>query len=498
MIVAFSFIYIHYNLSLQKKILNMKSKLLFILLIITANVTAENKQDSLDIINQLYQEDSYTIEESENKPEESYNDFVYTPQKSVFNVPIEIEVKAVQKALNDNFTGLIYEDNVIEDDSLKLKVWKNGEFKLNYVDDTLTTEIPIKLWATKRFGIAGITYTDREIDAAITVKLQSKLQISKSWGVLSKSKFISYKWDKKPTTKLVGIDVPITYIVDHILNSNKKELELLIDNGIKNNLPTQDYAKQLWAQIQDPIPVEVDSYQAWINMRPTNILMKPIKGEDKKIKTGFSIECNVDVTVGSNNVKNKYITPLPECRLNSKMVPGWQLNLLANIPYSIMDSLAIQNLRGQAFGEGKHSIYVDMVHTYGSGEFLAIELFVHGFINGSIYLTGKPYYDKENVSIRLKEVAYSFKTKNILHKALNMVVKPILKNKLEKKFELPMQENFYLIEQMGQSNILNSQWDDNVFTSGEIKKVEGGDIYITKSGIQAAISVEGTLNVIYK
>lgn len=447
---------------------------------------------------QINEENQLSITDTTNKPTEDYNDFIYTPQRSVFNVPVEISVDALQKSLNENLKGLVYEDNVIEDDSLKIKIWKTGDFTIAFSNDTLTTEIPIKLWAMKRFGIAGFTYTDREIEAAISIKLQSRLQISKSWGIISNTKLVNYKWDRKPTTKLAGIDIPLTYIIDHALDSNKRKLELLIDESIKSKISTREYAVQLWKQIQDPIPVEADSYKAWINLRPTNILMKPLKGEGNLVKTGFGVQCDVEVTVGDQPLKRSYTSTLPECKLNNSMQPGWELNLLANVPYSVIDSLAMDNLRGQALGEGRHTIFVDKVHTYGSGNFLAIELLVHGFVNGNIYLTGIPYYDKDKVSIRLRDVAYSFKTKNLLHKTINIVVKPILKNMLEKKFEMPMQDNFYLIEQMGTSELLNNKWAENVFTSGNITKVDGGDIYITKTGIQAALSIEGQLIVNFK
>ena len=113
-------------------------------------------------------------------------------------------------------------------------------------------------------------------------------------------------------------------------------------------------------------------------------------------------------------------------------------------------------------------------------------------------MTGVPYYDQKDVAIKLKDVSYSLKTRNILHRAINLVIKPILKNKIEKKFELGMKDNFYLIEQMGQAEILNSQWAENVYTTGKITNVEGGDIYITKTGVQAALRIDGILNVLYK
>ncbi len=455
--------------------------------------------DSTAVINQLDSTRNFFIieEDSAGKPQESYKEFNYTPLLSKINVPIEVDVNAVQNTVNNTLKGLLFEDNNIEDDSLKLKVWKNGEFGIQFDGEIITVEVPLKLWIQKRIGIMGLTYRDQEIEAGITVKVRSRLQISKSWGLISKSEVVNYQWTQKPTAKIVGLNVPITYIVDNILKNNKETLENMVDKSIMSSIPTQDYVRELWETLQQPIPISTDDYKAWIVIKPNSILMKPINGNNGKITTGVNVECKIDVIVG-NSPRNIKIVSLPECRLNPRIEPGFELNILANIPYSIIDSVAMANVGNQPFGEGKHVVYVDQVKTYGQNDNLVIGLDMHGFVNGNIYLTGVPYLDKEEGTIRLKNIAYKFKTKNLLHSAINFVIKPILKNKIEKLFEIPMKENFYLIEQMANSSLMNTELAENVYTKGEVTKVEGGEIFISEAGVQAQLNIKGAFHVLYK
>ena len=37
----------------------------------------------------------------------------------------------IEKQLNKNLTGLIYEDDSLEDDKTKMKIWKTGKIKLD-------------------------------------------------------------------------------------------------------------------------------------------------------------------------------------------------------------------------------------------------------------------------------------------------------------------------------------------------------------------------------
>lgn len=469
-----------------------------ILLVLIASVTeAKNDNDSASIIKKIDKQESYTLEEEPgDKPEAKYLDYTYSPQISHFNVPLDIEVKAIQNAVNTAITDLIYEDNNIEDDSLMVKVRKDGSFLISFDNNQLTATVPLKIWAKKRFGIMGLSYTDREVNARIKVLIKSKLQIGKNWNILSKSEISNYEWVEQPTTSVAGVNVPITFIVDKVLSKNKKKLESALDNAIATNIPTKSYANDLWTEVQQSIPVQADSYKAWIRIQPSSILLKPLTGNNNIISTGFKIDCKVNVDL--NKPSQNKVLSLPECKLTSALTPGFDLNLLANIPYSIVDSVAYASLKGEPFGEGRHTIYVDTVNTYGQNDSIVIGLKIHGFVNGKIYLIGKPYFDQQNNSLRLREVSYKLKTKNILHKAINLIIKPILKNKIEKKLEVPLQENFYLIQQMANSKVMNSQWTTNVFTKGQITSIKGRKIYISPAGVQVDLSIVGELNVMYK
>ena len=113
--------------------------------------------DSMQISN-----DSIVLDSIE-RPEEIYDEKVFSPTTSTLHIPININIPLLEAKINNHFKGLIYEDNNIEDDSLMVKAWKERDFKITYVDNVLNYEIPVKIWIKKRFGL-GFTYTDQEIE----------------------------------------------------------------------------------------------------------------------------------------------------------------------------------------------------------------------------------------------------------------------------------------------------------------------------------------------
>ena len=59
------------------------------------------------------------------KPEpDDATPLVYENTPSYINMPISVKLKDIENQTNAVLSGLIYEDNNIEDDDIEMKVWK--------------------------------------------------------------------------------------------------------------------------------------------------------------------------------------------------------------------------------------------------------------------------------------------------------------------------------------------------------------------------------------
>lgn len=83
------------------------------------------------------------------RPEEAYSSFDYNPKPSTINVPFYLDMNDIQSMVNKKITGLIYEDNSLEDnnnDNIMVKAWKKEDFTIKYENNQLVYRIPLKLW----------------------------------------------------------------------------------------------------------------------------------------------------------------------------------------------------------------------------------------------------------------------------------------------------------------------------------------------------------------
>ena len=171
------------------------------------------------------------------------------------------------------------------------------------------------------------------------------------------------------------------------------------------------------------------------------------------------------------------------------------MNLVADIPYYVIDSIAKSTLVGMQLGEGRHSVTVDSLSVFGQDDKIVIGVRVSGFMNGDIYLKGVPYFEKETTSLRIKDVDYELDTRNILAKTVNLFYKKGLKRKLEEEFVFSLKDQFYLVKELSRSELFNAQLMENVAMNGFIDNLDVDGIYITARGLAIEVKLAGKMKL---
>ena len=478
---------------MQKRLINL---LILFNLSILFSFAQENFSEDIFPIDAI---DNLSVSErldsmTEDRPEEEYQEVIYTPRTSTLHIPLDINISFLEKKLNETFSGILYEDNVIEDDSIMVKAEKAKDFKIQYENNVLEYQVPIKFWIKKRFDL-GITYTDREIEGAIDLKFKTTINLSKDWKLITKTEIIEYSWIKKPVLKVGFVDLRITPIVDKIIRDNKRDILTTIDKALNEQVPLRTYAQSLWDLVQEPIDISTADYKAWIKTTPIQIYTTPIIGYQGKINTTFGVKCLMEVYLGNTPSFVRKESVLPPLTMYTKTDERFMMNILADVPFTVLDSMARVVMVGQTFGEGKKSVVVDSVEIFGQNDKLIVGLQVIGFINGLIYLECRPYYDQQTFSIRVKDVDYKIKTKNILAKIVNLFYKKGMKRRLEEELVFSLKDEYHLVKEMSRSELFNMEIVPNVKLDGFINDLNADNIFITKMGLKISMNLYGKLKI---
>ena len=145
----------------------------------------------------------------------------------------------IEKSINNHFKDIIYNDTSLVDDNLKLKVWKQQDLRFSLNGSHINCIMPLKIWVETGFRkkILGATFQQNyEANGAITLDVSIDYHIQNDWSVITSTKINDYTWTQKPTVKVAGTEMPITFISNIILKSLQKKIDKSIDEAIEKSM----------------------------------------------------------------------------------------------------------------------------------------------------------------------------------------------------------------------------------------------------------------------
>jgi hypothetical protein len=433
------------------------------------------------------------------KPPESYNAENHALKFSTINIPVEFDLKDLEKLVNKQFLGLVYADTSFENndkDNLMIKAWRMGDFRVSMIRNELFYKIPLRIWVKKKFEIGsfGISLSDtKEATAEIILKFRTRVTLNKNWTFSTMTFSDGYEWLSTPQIKLGGVSLPIPYIADLIVNGNLGAVNREIDKALGSLLDLRETMQKTWIDIQKPILLSPE-YKVWIKITPVEMSTVPLQSSTGIIDHSIGIKAITELTYGSEPEYNVNTT-LPEIRITSRMDNSFLINLPVDIPFEKINELARQQLVGYQVIQGKHKISVNDLTVYGNGDDLVIALKVSGSLNGTVYLAGKPYFDKDSSTVRIKDLDFDIRTKNVLYKSASWVFHQGLAQTIEKKLELPVGNQLGQIRNEIQSYLGQNRKMDIFMVDGTIRNLSLDNIIITKNSVKAYFILEGNLKV---
>ena len=429
------------------------------------------------------------------KPEAVYKKVDFKPKNSVVNIPIEISIKGLEKAINSQLTGLLYEDDSYtnnDNDNLKIKIWKEKEVKVSAYEDAFSYEVPLRLSIKVRYGALGI-YDYKEVNGSIQMDFRTTYDINSDWEMITETVMTDYKWLKTPRLSIAGTKISIQRIANKLIKSNKAFLEDSIDDQIKNNLDIKTSAQAAWLMIQDPINVNKD-FNVWLKLTPKSIAMTPLRVEQGTIFSSIGIQSSAEVSLGEEPIIEKNPTLPPFVR--PKTIPEvFVINLSAEVPYLEAEKIAKKQLIGQTFTEGKRSITIQNLNIYGQDEDIIIGATVDGSMKGKIYFRGKPVYDAATSTVEITNIDFDIKTKSLLFKSADWLFKSTIIKKMTPYLKFPLEQSLTEAKEMIQKEIKSYEIMKGITMNGSLDELTIDGIFPTPTGMRVLVSTKGKIKL---
>lgn len=430
-------------------------------------------------------------------PEEAHETFEFRPEASEIIAPVRISLRGLENSIDKNLRNLLYEDNDLSDDNLEIKVWKKDKVKISATGNVLSYSIPLKIWLRTELSVGAFSLGEpKEAQFSLIVRFKSRVNIDKNWKVETITQEDGFEWIDEPSLKLAGIEFSIAPLASGIVKKQLKNFAPRIDEEAAKNLNIRDRISTAWKDLQIPMKVSSNP-ETWMKIVPASISVAPIKGNSESISTVLGIKAFTETSIGERPQVTR-VRALPELAFNDYPGGFFSISLVADIPYEKATVLVAQSLVGQeyTFGKkGKKKITIRDLEIFPGKGKLVVKTQVEGSLNGTLYLTGVPYFDPQSEKLIMKNLDFDLDTRNKVLKSANWLVHGLFLKKLEPYFQYDLSQQLAENRQVVASAVNNRNIGDHILLQGQLDRLNPEKVFLTEGSIKALISASGKLNL---
>lgn len=434
-------------------------------------------------------------------PKEAYNTTVMEVRNERFlstvHVPVSIALGDVERQINAQLNGLIYEDNSLDDnnhDNFMTKVWKRGTIIVNAEDSLFHFTVPLRIWVKAGVSVLGFTQY-KETEFEIDLRFKTKFDLERDWSVNTQTQADGYGWVRRPTVSFVGINIPITNFVSRMIDKNMGTVTKAIDQQVHRNIDLRTPVLKAWNTLREPYLIS-EKYRTYLQVVPKRVLITPLRFEGRVIRATVGIEGYALTATGAKPTVQPAVS-LPDLTVVSHVKDDFQIGLLSEASYQEAARLAAEEFVGKSFSfsDNRYNITITSMEMYGQNDNLIIKAGLKGTISGDIYLSGRPNYDAKDQTISLKELKYDLDTKNILQQSASWLLKGTFARTLEKQLTIPIGSQLADMQKLLQERLKNNQLAKGVVINGRIDEIRPDQVYLTPTALLAVVNARGRIDV---
>lgn len=433
---------------------------------------------------------------------------------STLNLPISLEIEDLQDAINNQFKGILYNDNSFEnnnDDNLILKVTKLADFKLSAKGDKITIVAPLEVYVKGRLKKDFFSMFDQDfgIDKSkeaifkLDVTVNTKLNLNQDWDIITKSE-AGFQWREQPYLELGPIKIPIGSIIETVVNNQISDINKKLDAEITKNIKLKPMALQFWNQLQTPIIVS-ERYQTYLKIVPEFISMSNIKSDGQKIDVNLGFRSDISVISGYKPEPVE-LRPLPKLQQQTRSDSTFNLYFNVNVPYAFATELAKKEFVGKEmqFDNGMQLITLNDINFFNNGDKIGMMLDVYAVLKngifkkkfkGVVYALGTPVYNDTTQMVSIKNFEFDIKSRDALVGTAEWLLKNNLRKKIEEKLNFPVKDQLEKAQKTADESLNNAKIP-GMKLKGKVENIKPQSIKLSEENIQLIIQSTGKINVL--
>lgn len=358
--------------------------------------------------------------------------------------------RAIDDALKANFD--------IPDYDIKLALSKQKDAAVEIEGKNILVVLPLTIQVEKNTFLANL-----KAKGVLELTFITNVDVDTIWNLSTKTNLSTHKWLEKPKLTIAGLNLPIETISNFVISKTKKQIELAIDDSVKESFTLKQKMKETMAIFDQPMQMDVNN-GGWIDAKPEQMQLNKVQNSRFSADGKIAMKMLNTFSTYKPLPKSAY-RPLPKVYWSEAIPDSSTFRLMADIKMMDINGLIKTNLDGQTFTAGDKSITLSNIVANCDYEFFRVVTDVAGSVNGTLIIKGTPRYDAVANGFYMDNLDIQLKTKNVLHKAAAWIGEGKIRRELESMLKFSIKDNITVI----QENINKQMADFNKLHDLEMK-----------------------------
>jgi len=427
------------------------------------------------------------------------------PDSSVVNIPVTVSLAQVAAMVENKVprgqsreaewaplgkfavVGTVYVKEMWERDRLVLNI--DGD----HVDVSAHVRYRARIAAHPCVPLAGCRWVELGSCGVgdgpmptIDVALRTTLAFRGDWTIAPKTRPAPVRAGVR--CKLTEANIDVTERVQELVRGVLSRAAPQIDETIREAVSLRRRVEDVWGDIQKPIRASEGVY---LVIAPERAAATPPRGEGTTLTTQVSVVVRPRVVIGEKPKVAE--VPLPP---SGTVAPGrgFQVQLVAEMPYTVVDSILGKKLVGRTFDARGHEVTVTGARLYGSGDRVVLEVKVKGDARGTIYLVGTPEFDPVTQVIAVPDLDFSVESKELLPNVADWLLYEELRDQLRAGAQFELGDRIARVR--GQvDGALNRNLGRSVRLTGGVTALRPLGVFVFSESLAAVVAADGHMQI---
>ncbi len=283
-------------------------------------------------------------------------------------------------------------------------------------------------------------------------------------------------------------------ITGQVLKGLKQELDLS-KTALEKEYGTVDLRSK-FQQVWDQLSKTYNIYDlGWLKMNPQRLRINNLFAKEDSLFVFLGLSARPVISLEKPADQRSLVPDMGDFSKRQ----GFTIFLDAQLNYDSLSNIVNRQLRGKEFdfkkGPVQKKFIIDDCKLSGSGnEKLIIRINFSGTDKGTVYLTGKPVYTKENNVLEVKDIDFDIRSKNALLKTAEWLFSRRIVNEIGRytRFDLT---GYIDTAKLSINEQLNHEWIKGIRSYGNIEDIKLIGVYPLDQHLVIRSNCTGNLSV---